>query len=154
GDGSFETRRDCRPERESALDDGFDQRRPLCGIEHHACRSGWISISYGPGRFRVWTTGWLVVYRPGMDGTTADQIRLRLRTGDQEPTSAGISANSQYRHPMSSKALVMLKFGAQAWNRWRQENPETPISLDGAKLDGLVLTSINFSRVSLREASL
>src|SRR5262249_6753385 len=54
----------------------------------------------------------------------------------------------------TNRALVMLKFGAAAWNCWRRENPALEISLDGAKLDGLILTGIDFSGVSLRGASM
>jgi GNAT superfamily N-acetyltransferase len=50
--------------------------------------------------------------------------------------------------------LLLLKFGANAWNHWRSEKPELAIVLDGAKLDGQILTGVNFSRVSLRRASL
>jgi len=50
--------------------------------------------------------------------------------------------------------LLLLKFGANAWNHWRSENPERAIVLDGAKLDGQILTGVNFSRVSLCRASL
>jgi hypothetical protein len=51
---------------------------------------------------------------------------------------------------MIKKAMVMLKFGSAAWNRWRSENPGFAISLDGAKLDGMILTGFNFAHVSLR----
>jgi uncharacterized protein YjbI with pentapeptide repeats len=52
------------------------------------------------------------------------------------------------------RLLIRLKFGAGAWNTWRRENPDVAIVLDGAKLDGLILTGIDFSRVSLRGATL
>jgi pentapeptide repeat protein len=55
---------------------------------------------------------------------------------------------------MADRTLVMLKFGARAWNLWRAENPDRAISLDDAKLDGMILTGINFTSVSLRRASL
>jgi GNAT superfamily N-acetyltransferase len=50
--------------------------------------------------------------------------------------------------------FLRLKFGSTAWNRWRQENPDLAIALDEAKLDGMVLTGVNFAGVSLRRASL
>ena len=53
-----------------------------------------------------------------------------------------------------SKLLVLLKFGAAAWNAWRSEHPDRAIVLDGEKLDGMVLTGIDFSHASLRGASL
>ena len=52
------------------------------------------------------------------------------------------------------RLLVLLKFGAAAWNHWRAENPDAAIVLDGQTLDGMILTGINFSRASLRGASL
>ena len=55
---------------------------------------------------------------------------------------------------MADRALIMLKFGARAWNLWRAENPDRIISLDEAKLDGMILTGINFASVSLRGALL
>jgi len=45
---------------------------------------------------------------------------------------------------VSSKALVLLKFGAAAWNRWRAEHPDRPIVLDGETIDGMILTGIDF----------
>jgi uncharacterized protein YndB with AHSA1/START domain len=50
--------------------------------------------------------------------------------------------------------LNRLKFGSGPWNRWRQENPDVAIVLDGADLNGMILTGVNFSRASLRGASL
>jgi len=55
---------------------------------------------------------------------------------------------------MADDLLMHLKFGAAAWNQWRREHPDRAIALDGAKLDGMILTGIDFSRVSLRGASL
>lgn len=56
---------------------------------------------------------------------------------------------------MSEDVLLRrLKFGSAAWNHWRTENPGVAVTLDGAKLDGMILTGIDFSRVSLRGASL
>jgi len=55
---------------------------------------------------------------------------------------------------MDNRALLYLKFGAAAWNHWRRENDSLPVNLDGAKLDGMILTGIDFSRVSLRGASM
>jgi uncharacterized protein YjbI with pentapeptide repeats len=47
-----------------------------------------------------------------------------------------------------------LKYGATVWNAWRRDHPELAISLDGADLNGMILTGIDFSHVSLRGASL
>jgi uncharacterized protein YjbI with pentapeptide repeats len=55
---------------------------------------------------------------------------------------------------MDDRILVRLKFGSAAWNEWRRANPEIAIALDGAKLDGMILTGIDFSRANLRGASL
>lgn len=50
--------------------------------------------------------------------------------------------------------LARLKYGSAAWNLWRRENPGVAVVLDGARLDGMILTGIDFSRTSLRGASL
>jgi GNAT superfamily N-acetyltransferase len=56
---------------------------------------------------------------------------------------------------VSPDFLLRLKFGANAWNHWRREDPDNlAIVLDGVVLDGAILTGINFSNVSLRRASL
>jgi hypothetical protein len=36
-----------------------------------------------------------------------------------------------------------LKVGARFWNQWRTENPDAPIVLDSASLDGMILTGID-----------
>jgi GNAT superfamily N-acetyltransferase len=50
--------------------------------------------------------------------------------------------------------LARLKFGSTPWNHWRAENPDIPIVLDGAALNGMILTGVNFSGASLRGASM
>src|SRR5262249_44066299 len=55
---------------------------------------------------------------------------------------------------MSDALLIRLKFGSRTWNRWREEHPDVTVTLDGAKLDGMILTGINFSHASLRGASM
>jgi hypothetical protein len=37
------------------------------------------------------------------------------------------------------RLLIRLKYGV--WNQWREENPGIAINLDGAALDGMVLTN-------------
>jgi len=48
------------------------------------------------------------------------------------------------------RLLFRLKYGS--WNQWRRENPDIVINLDPAVLDGMVLSGIDFSRVSLPAA--
>ena len=50
--------------------------------------------------------------------------------------------------------LKRLGFGAKAWNAWRREHRETVIVLDHADLNGMILTGIDFTKVSLRGASM
>jgi ribosomal protein S18 acetylase RimI-like enzyme len=50
--------------------------------------------------------------------------------------------------------LSYLRYGSVPWNHWRMEHPEAPIVLDGAALDGQILTGIDFSGARLRGASL
>ena len=50
---------------------------------------------------------------------------------------------------MSKRLLTRLKFGWSAWNIWRRENPDVAIVLDGADLNGMILTGVD-----LREADL
>jgi len=53
-----------------------------------------------------------------------------------------------------SEWLKRLTFGSAAWNAWRREHPDLFITLDHADLNGMILTGIDFARVSLRGASL
>jgi hypothetical protein len=53
-----------------------------------------------------------------------------------------------------ARHLIRLKFGAHVWNRWRSENPDVAIVLDGVDLNGMILTGANLSHASLRHASL
>jgi ribosomal protein S18 acetylase RimI-like enzyme len=55
---------------------------------------------------------------------------------------------------MTDPILNRLKFGSAPWNYWRRENPDVAIVLDGADLNGMILTGMDFSRVSLRGASM
>ena len=54
----------------------------------------------------------------------------------------------------SARLLKVLGFGARFWNIWRAEHPDVPVVLDGATLDGMILTGINFSRANLRGATM
>src|SRR5215467_10245190 len=58
------------------------------------------------------------------------------------------------KHSMALTPLARLKLGSAAWNAWRREHPDLAINLDGANLNGMILTGIDFSRVSPRGASL
>ena len=49
-----------------------------------------------------------------------------------------------------SEWLKRLTFGSAAWNAWRREHPDLVITLDHADLNGMILTGIDFARVSLR----
>jgi len=53
-----------------------------------------------------------------------------------------------------SEFLKRLKFGSAFWNVWRREHPDTVVVMDHADLNGMILTGIDFARVSLRGASL
>ncbi len=53
-----------------------------------------------------------------------------------------------------SEWLKRLTFGSAAWNAWRREHPDLVITLDHADLNGMILTGIDFARVSLRGADL
>ena len=55
---------------------------------------------------------------------------------------------------MTREILARLKHGSAWWNVWRHEHPDVAVILDGADLNGMILTGINFSRVSLRGASM
>jgi hypothetical protein len=48
------------------------------------------------------------------------------------------------------RLLKRLGFGARFWNLRREEDPDTSIVLDGAKLDGLILTGLDGA--NLRQA--
>jgi uncharacterized protein YjbI with pentapeptide repeats len=50
--------------------------------------------------------------------------------------------------------LKRLGFGSAAWNAWRREHREAVILLDHADLNGMILTGIDFAKVSLRGASM
>jgi len=69
---------------------------------------------------------------------------------------AGRFANRPYKvgNMANKKQLAILQQGVAAWNKWREENPDTKIDLRGAKLDGLDLSGANFSKADIRGASL
>ena len=50
--------------------------------------------------------------------------------------------------------LEILNSGVEAWNRWREENPDTLPDLGHANLVGLTLMGINFSQVELGRVNL
>lgn len=50
--------------------------------------------------------------------------------------------------------LNILKQGAEAWNRWRKENPEIQPDLSGAYLSGVNLSGVNLRGADLRGANL
>lgn len=52
------------------------------------------------------------------------------------------------------KQVRLLKQGANVWNAWRLENPETAIDLLGAALRGLDLTAVDLSGADLKGADL
>lgn len=45
--------------------------------------------------------------------------------------------------------LRRLNFGAGAWNLWRAEQPGAAIVLDGARLDGMILTGVDLHEADL-----
>jgi uncharacterized protein YjbI with pentapeptide repeats len=65
--------------------------------------------------------------------------------------SAGLIAT---RVVAASEFLKRLTFGSAFWNVWRREHPDVEVVLDHADLNGMILTGIDFARVSLRGASL
>ena len=50
--------------------------------------------------------------------------------------------------------LKILKKGVDAWNNWREENPEIEPDLGGADLTGAILTRANLARANLSGATL
>lgn len=48
----------------------------------------------------------------------------------------------------------MLRKGSQAWNEMRMHNPDAPVDLAGAKLNGRRLREVNFSRADMAGANL
>ena len=55
---------------------------------------------------------------------------------------------------LNPKQLRILKQGVNAWNKWREENPDAKIDLDGADLYAANLANANLSGANLRKASL
>jgi uncharacterized protein YjbI with pentapeptide repeats len=50
--------------------------------------------------------------------------------------------------------LAILRRGAEAWNRWRWENPEACFDLSGADLCGANLSGADLSEANLGRADL
>lgn len=50
--------------------------------------------------------------------------------------------------------LSKIKQGAESWNQWREENPETIPDLSKADIRGCQLQKINLSNANLKEAKL
>ncbi len=49
----------------------------------------------------------------------------------------------------NEKHVELLKSGFQAWNKWRDENPDEIPNLSGANLSGVDLRFANLSRAKL-----
>ncbi len=47
------------------------------------------------------------------------------------------------------KHLDVCKQGVEAWNRWREDNPETQPDLSDAELRGIELREANFGDANL-----
>ena len=47
------------------------------------------------------------------------------------------------------KHLDVLRQGVEAWNQWREENPEIRPDLSGTELRGIELPSANLTRANL-----
>src|SRR5215471_16815024 len=79
-----------------------------------------------------------------------------MRDAYQVSHSCALTLNLLFesKHNVAQDFLVRLKLGAAAWNAWRCEQPDLVITLDGANLNGMILTGIDFSHASLRGASL
>ncbi|HUU27424.1 MAG TPA: pentapeptide repeat-containing protein [archaeon] len=50
--------------------------------------------------------------------------------------------------------LKILKQGVEAWNKWREENPDTEIHLEEAHLENALLKRVNLTKAHLEEAHL
>ena len=53
-----------------------------------------------------------------------------------------------------SEQLAILQQGVQHWNRWREENPEVQVNLEGEKLPHAVLVEANLQDVNFKRAIL
>ena len=50
--------------------------------------------------------------------------------------------------------IAILSQGVEAWNRWREENPDVLIDLKNAKLMHMNLENANLAKADLKEANL
>ena len=51
----------------------------------------------------------------------------------------------------NEEQLAILKQGVDVWNRWREENPDVEIDLEGTDLRNINLKFVNFKKANLRE---
>jgi len=56
--------------------------------------------------------------------------------------------------PPSQKQYEILRAGANAWNKWREQNPSVAVRLATAQLSGMDLGGVNLTEADLREANL
>jgi hypothetical protein len=54
--------------------------------------------------------------------------------------------------PPSQEQYEIVTTGADAWNKWRERNPDIAISLAGVPLSGMDLEGVNFTEADLRQA--
>ena len=54
----------------------------------------------------------------------------------------------------NEEQLAILKQGVEAWNKWREDNPDVKIDLAGAKLSGAYLSGAKLRNADLRGANL
>lgn len=50
--------------------------------------------------------------------------------------------------------LELIKKGTEAWNQWREQNPDEPIDLSEADLRGKAMAKANLKGVNLKQAKL
>jgi len=50
--------------------------------------------------------------------------------------------------------VALIKKGPEAWNQWREENPDESIDLSEADLRGIVLAKVNLKGANLKQAKL
>jgi uncharacterized protein YjbI with pentapeptide repeats len=54
----------------------------------------------------------------------------------------------------NEQQVELIKKGPEAWNQWREQNPDEAIDLSEADLRGLTLSKANFKGANLKQAKL
>jgi uncharacterized protein YjbI with pentapeptide repeats len=100
-------------------------------------------------------TFWHKLWQPNESNAESSQVPTEFSSITDDQNIATVSELAkQIATQAHLEQFNRLQEGAQAWNTWRQENPETDVELLGIKCSLVSLSGVNFSDADLRQSQL